>query len=415
MAQRFSKQVGPVMMCAAAEEDGDNLIDGRGDAFCGALSAMLNAILRKVKLHLSRKVVGLPKELAVDIAHFENVARVVLGLRGLKVITFGPRPHDFFACNAPIEELLGMGVEVMENSELDLRQGFAKIKKNDPEVVATVEEMARELGLGNTYPDLLPKLARLVVFLKRFAEANKGFSNFVVFANKCWPGFEKAFGFVPCFVNAWLAAMGIPVACEVDIYGAVSEYICQCAAGEALATLLDINNTVPRNLLKGVSKRKLRGVKPEELFMGFHCGNTMKKCLLATCKMCFQLIMRRLMEKGKTPNITRGTLEGTLKPGPITMFRLQPKAGGGLQAYIANGDVLDIDPKSFGGIGIIGIPDFMRFYRYVMMEKGFPHHGAFVFKQVGSVIFDAMQLWGVTDISTPLKAGVLYPTENPFN
>ena len=34
----------------------------------------------------------------------------------------------------------------------------------------------------------------------------------------------------------------------------------------------------------------------------------------------------------------------------------------------------DIDPKSFGGIGIIAIPNFLRFYRNVLIGKGFPHH-----------------------------------------
>ena len=64
--------------------------------------------------------VGLADELVEEIAHFRDVARVVLGVRGLKIFSFGPRPHDFYACNAPIAQLYRMGIEVMENSELDL-------------------------------------------------------------------------------------------------------------------------------------------------------------------------------------------------------------------------------------------------------------------------------------------------------
>ena len=41
--------------------------------------------------------------------------------------------------------------------------------------------------------------------------------------------------------------MGIPVSCEVDIYGALSEYIGVCVSG-APTTLLDINNTVPASI-----------------------------------------------------------------------------------------------------------------------------------------------------------------------
>ena len=54
------------------------------------------------------------------IADFVPVARAVIGVSNLKIITFGPRPQDFFACNAPIKGLYELGVEIEENSELDL-------------------------------------------------------------------------------------------------------------------------------------------------------------------------------------------------------------------------------------------------------------------------------------------------------
>ena len=56
--------------------------------------------------------------------------------------------------------------------------------------------------------------------------------------------------------------------------------------------------------------------------MGFHCGNTCSSCM-KQCKLNYQVIMNRLMEDGKKPDITRGTLEGQIKPGPITMFPLE--------------------------------------------------------------------------------------------
>ncbi|MCK7478190.1 MAG: hypothetical protein M0C28_12850 [Candidatus Moduliflexus flocculans] len=50
---------------------------------------------------------------------------------------------------------------------------------------------------------------------------------------------------------------------------------------------------------------------------------------------------------------------------------------------MAEGEVLDIDPKSFGGIGVIGIKEMGRFYRHVLIEKRFPHHTAVAFAPVG--------------------------------
>ncbi len=55
---------------------------------------------------------------------------------------------------------------------------------------------------------------------------------------------------MPCYVNSRLSSQGIPVACEVDIYGALSEYLCYLAS-DIPATLLDINNTVPDDMVGG--------------------------------------------------------------------------------------------------------------------------------------------------------------------
>ncbi len=136
---------------------------------------------------------------------------------------------------------------------------------------------------------------------------------------------------------------------------------------------------------------------------------------MKNCALKFQLIMNRVMEgPGKTPDISRGTLEGRIRPGPATFFRLQGHADGRLGAYVAEGNVLDLDPHSFGGIGVFAIPHFARFYRHVLIGRGFPHHGAVAFDRCGRALFDATRLLGVCDIGTPLPAGVLYPGENPF-
>ena len=109
---------GPVMYVAAAEGDGD-MINGRGDAYCGMLNCSYNLGMRHLKAYIPEYPVGTAEELADKIAEFLPIARAVLGVKNLKIITFGPRPQDFFACNAPIKGLYELGVEVEENSELD--------------------------------------------------------------------------------------------------------------------------------------------------------------------------------------------------------------------------------------------------------------------------------------------------------
>jgi len=407
LAQKFD---GPVMFAAAAEETGADLIGGRGDAYCGLLNASYNIGLRKLRPYIPEVPVGMPDEVAGMIAGFIPVARIILGLKKLKIFGFGPRPQDFLACNAPIKPLYDIGVEIMENSELDLYDIFLKAK-GDPAIKAVAKDMAKELGSGNAYPDMLGKLAQYEVALTKFMEANLGASDYGIFANKCWPAYESYFGFVPCYVNSRLATRGIPVACEVDIFGALSEYIATCATLFP-ATLLDINNTVPADMVKAHKKTAI-GYKANDLFMGFHCGNTSSACLIGG-GLKYQLIMHRLLEPEKAPDITRGTLEGRIKVGDITIFRLQSTADAVLRSYLAEGEVLDIDPQSFGGIGVFAVKEMGRFYRHVLIEKRFPHHTAIAFAHAGKALFAAVRMLGVDDIDHNRPAGVLYKHENPF-
>lgn len=407
IAQKFN---GPTMLCAAAEEATSCLMDSRGDAYCGMLNASISADLRKVKTYIPEYPVGNATECADMIGEFAPIARVLIGVKGLKIFSFGPRPTDFVACNAPIKPLFDLGVEVMENSELDLYDIYLEAKDH-PEIPRVKAEMEAELGKGNTYPELLDKLAQYECALVDFYNNNLGASKYGVFANKCWPSFEKFFGFVPCYVNSRLAERGIPVACEVDIYGALTEYMITCATGET-ATLLDINNTVPADMFKNNSET-VQGYTNKDLFMGFHCGNTSSSCM-GDCSMKFQKIMHSLMEPDSEPDITRGTLEGTIKPGEVSIFRMQSTGDTHLQAYIADGEILDIDPESFGSIAVFAIKEMGRFYRHVLIGKHFPHHAGIAFKHTGKTLFAATKLLGVNDISFNQPAGMLYKNENPF-
>ena len=234
---------GPCMFVAAAEGDGD-MINGRGDAYCGMLNCSYNLGMRHLKGYIPEYPIGTADEIADKMIEFVPIARTLLGVRDLKIITFGPRPQDFFACNAPIKGLYELGVEVEENSELDLLVSY-KEHANDPRIEDVCKDMAAEMGEGHYYPDLLARMAQFELTLLDWADAHKGNKKYVAFADKCWPAFPSQFGFEPCYVNSRLVSRGIPVSCEVDIYGALSEYIGMCASGDTV-TLLDINNSVPQ-------------------------------------------------------------------------------------------------------------------------------------------------------------------------
>ena len=352
---------GPKMFVAASEENTQTLGSSRGDAYCGMLNASYNLKLRNVKAYIPEYPVGTAEECADMIHEFLPIARAIEGLNNLKIISFGPRPLNFLACNAPIKQLYNLGVEIEENSELDLFEAFNK-HAGDPRIPDVVKAMEAELG-----------------------------------------------GFVPCYVNSRLTGRGIPVSCEVDIYGALSEFIGTVVSEDA-TTLLDINNTVPSDIYDADIKGKFNYTL-NDTFMGFHCGNTTSK-KLSFCEMKYQLIMARSLPE----EVTQGTLEGDILPGDITFFRLQSTADCQLRAYIAQGEVLPVATRSFGSIGIFAIPEMGRFYRHVLIEKNFPHHGAVAFGHYGKALYEVFKYAGVPveDINFNQPKGMLYKTENPF-
>ena len=407
IAQNFD---GPVMYAAAAEESMNDLINGRGDAYCGVLNCSYNLGLRKIKAVMPEYPVGDAEDVARMILDFVPVARALIGVSGLKIITFGPRPQDFFACNAPIKPLYDLGVEIQENSELDLLVSY-KEHANDPRIAEVVEDMAKELGVGNQYPDLLPRMAQYELTLLDWIDNNIGARKYVAFANKCWPAFPSQFGFEPCYVNSRLVSRGIPVACEVDIYGALSEFIGLCVSGEAV-TLLDINNTVPKDMYEAEIKGKY-DYKLTDTFMGFHCGNT------PLCKLCndaavkFQLIQNRLLENGNTRT-------SPAAPSRATSRRARSPSTACTAARTAACRPTSPRARScrsrpvLGGIGVFAIPEMGRFYRHVLVGKHYPHHGAVAFRHVGKALFTVLQYLGVPDIAYNRPASLPYDTENPF-
>ena len=401
---------GPKMFVAAAEESSKDggLIQGRGDAYCGMLNASYNLKLRNIQAYIPEYPVGTAEECADMIHEFVPIARAVYGLTHLKIISFGPRPLNFLACNAPIKQLYNIGVEIEENSELDLFEAFNK-HAGDERIPTVIKDMEEELGAGNKKPEILEKLAQYELTLLDWIEEHKGYREFVAIAGKCWPAFQTQFGFVPCYVNSRLTGRGIPVSCEVDIYGALSEFIGACVSEDAV-TLLDINNSVPKDMYNEAIEGKY-DYKHTDVFMGFHCGNT-NSSKLSKCEMKNQMIMARSLPE----EVTNGTLEGDILPGDITFYRLQSTSDNILRAYVAEGEVLPVATRSFGSIGVFAIKEMGRFYRYVLIEKNYPHHGAVAFGHYGKTLYDVFKLLGVEydeiDFNRPKTQR--YASENPF-
>ena len=173
-----------------------------------------------------------------------------------------------------------------------------------------------------------------------------------------------------------------------------------------------MTSTTPYQMIcmKAISKANLTIRRRIHLWDSIVEIQQLASCLPATMK--YQMIMARSLPE----EVTQGTLEGDLVPGDITFYRLQSTSDNKLRAYIAHGEILPVATRSFGSIGIFAIPEMGRFYRHVLIEKNFPHHGAVAFGHYGKALFEVFKYIGVPvdEIGYNQPAGVRYPTENPW-
>ncbi len=399
----FVKQFdGPVAVMAAAEESASVLASDRGDALCGMLSAVMAINKRGLA-----KNVFMPQNPIVDaqtganvIERFFRIMKVVKGIRHATLGLFGPRPRDFETCNYNLASIALLGVEIEEFGFFDLANAAQRIIAED-DLADIISSMNADVG-NIPSDDFVKRLAAYEKTVLMFREDLK----LSGMTTQCWPEQEETLKHVPCFINARMAARGFPIACENDVHSLAAELMGQYATDQSV-TILDINHSIPKDLDIGIAKY------PQQDLVGmFHCGNTDPR-RLTNPSMKHQLIMKRMMEPDGKPDITRGTLEGQIKASPITVLQIHG-TGDSIQAYIMEGEFLDLNPKTFGCTGTAYLPGFRRFYRHVLLGR-FHHHAAIAFAHCGGILYDALRLLGVNSIFAPLSDKPLYSGENPFN
>ena len=230
-------------------------------------------------------------------------------------------------------------------------------------------------------------------------------------SSTCWPAFPVNFGFVPCYINSRLTGKGIPVSCEVDIFGAVSEYIGQCISND-ITTILNINNNIPEKIYKEQIQDNEFDQKKymiSDLFIGYHCGVTSSK------KICNPRLRPHFVNEqliGRENSC--GSLHGRIIPGKVTLFRLQATRDGELMAYVAQGQVLPVEIDTYGGYGVVAVPQMGRFIRHVIIEKHYPNHTIMMFGHFGAELVNVLRLLGITNVDYNHPVDIPYEHENIF-
>ncbi len=343
----------PVLVQATPDEAGKMLISHRRDSFCGKMSACNNLRQIDVPYTLTERHTVAPDSDAfrADLDRFAAVCRVVNGLRKLRVGSIGARPAAFNTVrySEKLLALSGIDVETVDLSEILGR--IARMQDDDPAAQAKLSEIKAYTSTSSVPEPQLLKMAKLGAVIAQWMEQTMC----TVSAVQCWTALEEYFGVVPCTLMSMMSNNLLPSACEVDVCGVVAMQAMALASGSPSA-LLDWNNNYGEDPNKAVC---------------FHCSN-LPKDFFSEARMDYQEIIAGAVGKLNT----FGTIVGKVRPAPMTFFRVSTDdALGEVRGYVGQGRFTDDPLNTFGGAGVVEIPNLQRLLHFIC-ENGFEHHVA---------------------------------------
>jgi L-fucose isomerase-like protein len=356
----------PVLIQATPDTPGKMTIADRRDSFCGKMSACNNLTQYGIPYSLTTRHTEAPDSdlFRQDLDWFGAVCRVVRGLRRLRIGSIGARPSAFNTVrySEKLLEASGISIEPIDLSEILGR--IARMKDDDPAATGKLAAIRKYVSTDQVPLDALLKMAKLGAVIDQWmAETEVAIS-----AVQCWTSLEEYFGVVPCTVMSMMSENLMSSACEVDICGVIGMHALQLASGTPSA-LLDWNNNY--------------GDDPDKAVC-FHCSN-LPKHFFKEVRMDFQQIIAGTVGRENT----YGTCEGVVKASPMSFARFSTDDRHGMiRGYVGEGRFTDDPISTFGGAGVVQIPNLQGLLRYIC-EHGFEHHVAANLAPVSGAVLEA--------------------------
>ena len=367
-ALRWANLNVPVLVHAFPDDATHMTIADRRDAFCGKMSACNNLRQYGIKYSLTSLHTVDPESesFRADLRQFVSTCRVVRGLHNVRIGHLGARPAAFNTVRYSEKLLERTGISV---ETLDLSEAFGWVEQLDDDARAVrdkrqaIEAYAQTQGV----PDAaLSKMARFGVVMEQWMEQKR----LKATAIQCWTSMQEFFGIVPCTVMSMLSNNLLPSACETDVTGAVGLLALQLASGTPSA-IVDWNNNY--------------GDDPDKAVI-FHCSNLPKHFFVQSPTMDYQAIIAGTVGEANT----YGTIVGRLKASPLTYCRVSTDdERGEISVYLGEGELTDDLLETFGGYGVIHIPNFQKLLRHIC-EEGFEHHVAVNLSQTAAALNEAL-------------------------
>jgi len=374
-AIKFSGLNVPILVHAYPDDPKQMDIAHRRDSFCGKLSVCNNLKQYGYPFTVTELHTANPngESFLKDLRDFAATCRVVRGLRQARLGAIGARtgPFNTVRYSEKLLERAGISVETLDLSEV---LGWVdKLKDSDAKVRGKLRTIKNYLPTEGVPATALLKMAKLAAVTDRWIKENE----LDGIAFQCWTAIEELLGITPCAVMSMLSERLVPAACEVDVTGLIGMYALLLASGSPSA-LADWNNNF--------------GDDPDRAVL-FHCSNFPKSVLPSGRVSCQDILADTVGEANSF-----GTCVGRMKPGPFTLCRVSTDdALGCLRCYVGEGEVTDEPLDSFGGYGVIQVPNLQGLLRYACVN-GFEHHVAINYSNVAKPIAEAMETYLQWDV-----------------
>jgi L-fucose isomerase-like protein len=348
----------PVLIQATPDTPSKMTITHRRDSFCGKMSACNNLSQYGIPYSLTALHTEQPQseEFRRDLEWFLAVCRIVKGLRRLRIGAIGARPAAFNTVrySEKILESNGISVETIDLSEVLGR--IERMKDDSPAAQQKLVSIRLYVSTEGIPDAALLKMAKLGAVIDGWMKETE----VTISAIQCWTSLEEYFGVVPCTVMSMMSNDCLSSACEVDIAGVVGMHALQLAS--------ETNNYADH---------------PDKAVC-FHCSN-LPKHFFKDVRMDFQEIIAGTVGKENT----FGTCVGQVKAGAMSFARFSTDdRHGKIRGYVGEGAFTDDPLETFGGAGVVRIPQLQKLLRYIC-ENGFEHHVAANFSTVASAVHEA--------------------------
>jgi L-fucose isomerase-like protein len=365
----------PVLIHAYPDNPDLMTITDRRDSFCGKMSACNNLRQYGIKYTLTSLHTVDPESDSFlrDLHNFAATCRVVRGLKHARVGVIGARPANFNTVrfSEKLFEHAGISVETIDLSEI--LGHIARLPDNHTTVKAKMEAILGYVPTQGVPSPSLLKMAKFGVIVDDWMQAKE----LTASAVQCWTALEEFYGVVPCTLMSMMSNSLMSSACETDIAGVIGMHALALASGKASA-IVDWNNNYGGDPDKGVI---------------FHCSNLPKDIFVDTTiakenvpVMDYQEIIAGTVGKENT----FGTVVGRVKAAPFTFCRVSTDdLAGKVVSYVGEGELTDDPLKTFGGFGVVRIPNLQKLLRYIC-ENGYEHHVAINLSQTASAVEEAL-------------------------